>query len=249
MRLRSKSIFITGAALALLSGGLVTWEVRHLPSVDELPQRLAARTAAAPRSTWVPLWAISPRLQTAVVAWEDPAFYHHSGLSLEGIWRAAIEDVRTREYTRGGSTITQQVAKNLFLSKEKTLRRKFDEAVLAWRLERRLSKHQILEIYLNIAEWGEGVFGAEAAAQFYFEKPARDLTWAEAALLAGMLPNPRRLDPRKAPEEALRRRRIILLTLLADGEINQEEFLQADAAPWRSQSNRTMPASRGGDLD
>lgn len=230
MRLRTK-LLVASAAFVLGAGGLVAWEVHRLPSVDELPQRLAARTTAAPHSTWVPLWAISPRLQTAVVVWEDPAFYHHSGVSWEGIRRAAVEDVRRGELKRGGSTITQQVAKNLFLTKEKSWRRKFEETVLAWRLERRLSKHQILEIYLNTAEWGEGIVGAEAAAQHYFGKSAAELTWAEAALLAGILPNPYHNDPLLDPYSAGRLRHRLLAKLLEEGALTPEEFQQADASP------------------
>lgn len=230
LRFHSKML-VAGVALAVVAGGQLLWEVHRLPSVDELPQRLAARTAAAPHSTWVPLWTISPRLQTAVVVWEDPAFYHHSGVSLEGIRRALMEDVRRGEYTRGGSTITQQVAKNLFLSKEKTWRRKFDEAILAWRLERRLSKNQILEIYLNIAEWGEGILGAEAASRFYLGKSAAELTWAEAALLAGILPNPYHNNPLLDPYSAGRLRHRLLAKLLEEGALSPEEFQQADASP------------------
>ncbi len=211
--------------------GLLTWEVQRLPSLDELPERLAARMAAAPHSVWAPLWAISPRLRAVVVVWEDPAFYHHRGLSLEGIRRAAVEDARTGQLKRGGSTITQQVAKNLFLTPEKAWRRKLDEAVLAWRLERRLSKRQILEIYLNAAEWGEGVVGAEAAARSYLGKSAARLTWAEAALLAGILPNPRRNNPLLDPESAGSLRHRVLAKLLKEGALTPEEFREAEASP------------------
>lgn len=230
MRLRTK-LLLAGAALALVVGSLLAWEVRQLPSVDELPRRLAARYAAAPHTAWVPLWAISPRLQTAVVVWEDPTFYHHSGVSLGGIRRAVVENVRTGAYTRGGSTLTQQVAKNLFLTKEKTWRRKFDETILAWRLEQRLSKNQILEIYLNIAEWSGGTVGAEAASRLYFGKPAADLSWAEAALLAGILPNPHRNNPLVDPASALRLRHRVLEKLLEEGALTPQEFDQAEASP------------------
>lgn len=131
---------------------------------------------------------------------------------------------------RGGSTITQQVAKNLFLSPEKTLRRKVREALLAWQLERTLTKQQILEIYLNIADWGDGITGAEAASRLYFAKSAEGLTWTEAALLAGMLPNPHRITPFRAPEQALQQRHQVLLKLLFYQELSPEEFHEADAA-------------------
>jgi monofunctional biosynthetic peptidoglycan transglycosylase len=207
-----------------------------LPPVETLPERLAAWRTASPHAVWTPLWALSPRLQTAVVVWEDPGFYHHSGLSFEGIRRAALENWRRGGYARGGSTITQQVVKNLFLTREKTFRRKFDEAVLAWRLERSLSKEKILELYLNIVEWGssesrEGIFGAEAASRFYFGRSAAELTWAEAALLAGMLPNPRLFDPRRHPVEAYLNRRRVLTKLLGEGAITPDEFTLAEASP------------------
>lgn len=235
MRFRRKLLFAV-AATSLVVGGLLAWEIHHLPPVRDLPQRLAARTASAPHATWVPLWAISGKLQTAVVVWEDPGFYHHSGLSLPGIFRALAEDVRAGQFKRGGSTITQQVVKNLFLTNEKTFRRKFDEAILAWRLERRLSKNQLLEIYLNIADWGESasgeaILGAEAASQYYFHKSAANMTWPEAALLAGILPNPVHNGPFFDPVSARILRDRVLHKLLHGNKITQAEFDQALASP------------------
>ena len=123
------------------------------------------------------------------------------------------------------------MAKNLFLTPERNLRRKFREAVLAWRLEHALSKDEILELYLNVADWGDGVVGAEAAAQFYFCKPARDLDWAEAALLAAILPDPHHLSPLKAPDEARRLQQVVLLRLLVNQDMTPEEYSQAAQAP------------------
>jgi monofunctional biosynthetic peptidoglycan transglycosylase len=228
MRLRNK-ILLGSAASVLIMAGLLVREVSTLPPIDQLPQRLAARYAATIHSTWMPLVTISTRLRTAVVVWEDPAFYHHSGLSWGGLRQAFLADVRAGGYVRGGSTITQQVAKNLFLSPEKTLRRKVREALLAWQLERTLTKQQILEIYLNIADWGDGITGAEAASRLYFAKSAEDLSWTEAALLAGMLPNPHRITPFRAPEQALQQRHQVLLKLLLFQELSPEEFHEADA--------------------
>ncbi len=232
MNLQKKLAAVAGAALLLL-GGVAYQESRELPTAAELRSQLWTRYVPKGRSTWAPLWAMSPKLRTAVVIWEDPRFYHHHGFDFAEIRRAFLEDVRAGRYRRGGSTITQQVAKNLFLSPEKTLRRKFKEAILAWRLERALSKDEILEIYLNVAQWGDGVAGAEAASRLYFAKSAADLSWAEAALLAGILPNPHRFSPVRAPEEALRLRQAVLLKLLANGHVTPEEYGEAAFTPWR----------------
>lgn len=235
MRLRTRLLLVSGG-VALAGSLLVAHEVYRLPSVDELPRRVAARMSAGRTATWVPLWAISTRLQTAVVVWEDPAFYHHSGVSFEGIRRALVEDLRSAAYKRGGSTITQQLAKNLFLTTDKTLRRKFDEAILAWRLERRFEKNQLLEIYLNTADWGdsdsgEPIVGAEAAAHHYLHKNARGMSWAEAALLAGILPNPHHNDPYADPVSAKILRDRLLVKLQEAENLTKEELDQALATP------------------
>jgi len=147
------------------------------------------------RWTWAPLTRLSPHLHKAVLVAEDASFYQHHGFDWEGLKEALTRNVDTGELRRGGSTITQQLAKNLYLSPDKNLFRKGHEAMLAWELERRLSKKRILELYLNVAEWGHGVFGAEAAARHHFGKSAEALRPDEAALLAAMLPSPRRYDP------------------------------------------------------
>lgn len=222
---------LAGAGLALVAAGGWAALFRDLPAGAELRRQVDARCAARLSAPWMPLWTLSPKLQTAVILWEDPGFYLHSGLSYTSIRQAALRDLRAGAYVRGGSTLTQQVAKNLFLSPEKTLRRKLREAVLAERLERVLSKDQILEIYLNTAEWGDGIVGAEAAARHFFGKPASELDWAEAALLAGILPNPRRNDPFLDPHSAWRLRRRVLVKLRGAGEITREEFRQAMSTP------------------
>lgn len=226
-----RRLALVGAGLALVAVGAWAGIFRGLPAGAELRRQVDARCAARLSDPWMPLWTLSPRLQTAVLLWEDPAFHLHSGLSPAGIRQAALQNLRAGEYKRGGSTLTQQVAKNLFLSPEKTLRRKLREAVLARRLERVLSKDQILEIYLNTAEWGDGVVGAEAAARHFFAKPASELSWAEAALLAGILPNPRRNDPFLDPHSAWLLRRRVLIKLRRADEITREEFRQAMSTP------------------
>ena len=145
--------------------------------------------------SWVPLARIAPALQRAVVAAEDASFFAHEGFDWEGIKDAALYNLEVGEFKRGGSTITQQLAKNLYLSSERSLLRKAREALITRSLEHHLTKERILELYLNVAEWGQGVFGAEAAARHHFGKSAKELTIDEAALLAAILPSPRRYDP------------------------------------------------------
>ncbi|OGW67615.1 MAG: monofunctional biosynthetic peptidoglycan transglycosylase [Nitrospirae bacterium RIFCSPLOWO2_02_FULL_62_14] len=150
---------------------------------------------AKPDRVWVPLAEIAPALQHAVIVSEDASFYYHEGFDWEGIREAALRDLAEGKLERGGSTLTQQLAKNLYLSSHKTFFRKANEALIAYALERYLTKKRILELYLNVVEWGRGVYGAEAAARHHFGKHAADLTQEEAALLAAMLPSPRTYDP------------------------------------------------------
>lgn len=158
---------------------------------------------------WVPLGRISPHLRHAVVAAEDASFFTHEGFDWEGIKDAAIANLEAGELKRGGSTITQQLAKNLYLSSERSLFRKAREALITRLLEHHLSKERILELYLNVAEWGIGVYGAEAAARHHFHKSSHDLTPDEAAWLAAILPSPRRYDPiRKTTALSRRHERI-----------------------------------------
>jgi monofunctional biosynthetic peptidoglycan transglycosylase len=145
--------------------------------------------------TWVPLSRISPSLRQAVVEGEDASFFTHEGFDWEGIKDAALYNLEAGKLKRGGSTITQQLAKNLYLSSERSLIRKAREALITRSLEQHLTKERILELYLNVAEWGQGVYGAEAAARHHFKKPSRNLTADEAAWLAAILPSPRRYDP------------------------------------------------------
>ncbi|HXZ26181.1 MAG TPA: monofunctional biosynthetic peptidoglycan transglycosylase, partial [Nitrospiria bacterium] len=150
---------------------------------------------------WVPLPRIAPVLRRAVVIAEDANFYHHKGIDWEATWSAMQRDWRQHRFSHGGSTITQQLAKNLYLEPRKTIWRKATEALIALRMERHLSKARLLELYLNVVEWGRGVYGAEAAAQHYFGKPASELTIDEAAWMAAILPSPLRYEvhPRARP--------------------------------------------------
>jgi monofunctional biosynthetic peptidoglycan transglycosylase len=160
---------------------------------------------------WVPMARISPWLRRAVVNSEDARFYEHDGFDMVEA-EAALEQAAERGHLgRGASTITQQLAKNLWLGEERTLWRKLREYFLALRLED-LGKRRILELYLNVAEWGDGIYGAEAAARAWFNKPAVELSPEEAAVLAAMLPAPRRRNPHH-PNAKLRKRAFEILEL------------------------------------
>lgn len=153
------------------------------------------RAELAPVKKYVSLRRISPELRTAVIISEDDTFFGHSGININELKKAFQENWQKKRYARGASTITMQVARNAFLTKKKSIVRKIKEILLARKLERVWSKQQIFEYYLNIAEWGPNVYGVEAAAYYYFNKPAAQLNLAEATLLAGILPNPIRLNP------------------------------------------------------
>ncbi len=144
------------------------------------------------QSRWVPLRSISPYLVKAVLIAEDDKFWSHHGFDKEAIQKAFEKNLESGKFKFGGSTISQQLTKNLYLTPAKNPVRKLKEAIITWRLERALSKRRILELYLNVVEWGDGIFGAEAASRRYFGKPASALTAEEAAKLAAALPNPRR---------------------------------------------------------
>jgi monofunctional biosynthetic peptidoglycan transglycosylase len=178
---------------------------------------------------WVPLEKISLNLQRAVLAGEDTNFTTHRGFDYEAIQKAYEQAQREAsreakregenddwlpnlpEFKRGGSTISQQLAKNLYLSSQRSFIRKGQEAIVTIMLERLLTKRRILEIYLNVIEWGDGVYGAEAASQKYFRKPASALSASEAAYLSAMIPNPRTVfNPQVNPRRVARRQRIIL---------------------------------------
>lgn len=162
------------------------------------------------RRRWVPYNRISNHLKRAVIVAEDSAFFEHEGLDYQQI-RESIEDsLEEGGAMRGASTITQQLAKNLYLSESRNPTRKLKELIITRRLETALSKRRIFEIYLNSIEWGDGIFGCEAAARAYFGKSAADLGPAEAAMLAGAIINPRVHSPAKPTRRLLRRQQIIL---------------------------------------
>jgi monofunctional biosynthetic peptidoglycan transglycosylase len=144
------------------------------------------------RTSWVSLSEISPYVVKAVIIAEDDNFWSHEGFDYNAMQKALEKDIKKKKFQAGGSTISQQLAKNLYLTPAKLPTRKIKEAILTWRIERQLSKRRIIEIYLNVAEWGDGIFGIELAAQANFGKRAANLTAREAATLAAVLPSPRR---------------------------------------------------------
>ena len=162
------------------------------------------------RQQWIPYRQISPLLRRAVIVTEDAAFFDHDGIDLNEIKASMEKNWEEGQFLRGGSTITQQLAKNLYLSESKNPMRKVVELLIARRLEAALTKQRILEIYLNMIEWGDGIFGCEAAARTYFGKSCSSLGYEEAALMAGAIINPRVHSPAHPTKRLLRRQQIIL---------------------------------------
>jgi penicillin-binding protein 1A len=175
---------------------------------------------------------IAPVVKQAIVAVEDRRFWEHRGVDIRGIARALWADVRQKQFVQGGSTITQQFVKNMLLqANDRTIARKVKEAALAWQLERRWSKDRILTAYLNTIFFGNQAYGIHMASQIYFRKAASELTLGEAALLAGIPSNPALYDPTRNPDEARKRRSVVLDLMLAQGLITAEELESAEAEP------------------
>ncbi len=240
-----------GAVLALWAViaaiGLLVWIGAHLPPIQslEIPKRppsvlilglngatLATRGDMA--GAEVPLRELPDYVPKAFVAIEDRRFYSHHGIDPWGILRAGMRDVLHRGATQGGSTLTQQLAKNLFLTQERTVTRKLQEAVLALWLEHKFSKAQILELYLNRVYFGSGAYGIEAAAQRYFGKSARKLTLPEAAMLAGLVQAPSRLAPSRNPDGAERRAGMVIAAMADLKMIGDEAAKRALITPARA---------------
>ena len=169
------------------------------------------------QQAWVPLSRVSPYIKKAVVIAEDGEFWSHEGFDFEAMEEALLKNIREGRIKAGGSTITQQLAKNLYLDPRKTPARKLKEGIIAWRLEREFSKKEILELYLNVAEWGDGIFGVEAASRRYFGKSSSELTPEEAARLVVVLPNPRRWSPVGNSRYVERRSRAVYRTMVRRG--------------------------------
>ena len=229
--------------------GLYFWALQDLPRIktitDYNPPLTTTVTArdgrvlgylARENRFLVPLKKMSPHVVKAFLASEDSGFYEHEGIDLLGIFRAAVKNFQAGTIVQGGSTITQQVIKALLLTPERSYKRKLKEAILAYRLEKYLSKDEILTIYLNHIYLGHGAYGVEAAARTYFAKHASDLTAGEAAMLAGLPKAPSRYDPFSHPEKARNRQEYVLNQLLDMGWISEETFAAAMEQPLQVES-------------
>ncbi|MGX5805396.1 transglycosylase domain-containing protein [Bradyrhizobium sp. Arg314] len=179
----------------------------------------------------VGLHEMSPYIPEAVVAIEDRRFYSHFGIDPIGLSRAMVTNLLGRHFSQGGSTLTQQLAKNLFLTPDRTLERKVQEVLLALWLEHKHTKDQILEMYLNRVYFGSGAYGVEAASRRYFGKSARDVSLSEAALLAGLLKAPSKLSPARDPKAAEARAQLVLAAMHEEGKISDKEYKVALSAP------------------
>jgi len=230
---------------ALIFGGL--------PSEEEIKNyrpETSAKSAAGinwnkprpnPVRVWVPLLRIAKSLQQAVIISEDDTFYQHDGVNFKMMREAFLLNWRKGRYVRGASTISMQLARNAFLTKEKTILRKIREIILTRRMEKTLTKSQILELYLNIVEWGDNVYGAEAAAHYYFGKSAANLSLHESSLMASLLPNPIYFNPFKRPNSCRRMQARVLNLMLLSRAITQEQNAYAGAASWRLRGGVTAP--------
>ncbi|MBA4373108.1 MAG: monofunctional biosynthetic peptidoglycan transglycosylase [Thermodesulfovibrio sp.] len=190
---------------------------------------------------WVPLSAVSPFLIKAVLIGEDDKFWQHEGFDYEAMQKAIEKDIKEKKFKLGGSTISQQLTKNLYLSPSKNPVRKLREAIITYRMEKVISKKRILELYLNVAEWGDrGIFGIEAASRHYYGKSASMLNPEESARLASVLPNPRKFDPLGSSKYVQNRSRLIYNIMVKRGIVVPEyeaihEGVTADDSPGTGQ--------------
>ena len=236
-----KRIFLRSLLVTSIVG-LAFYYYYSFPDVSELRQKNPKMTAlmelrdeeyrkknigSARQQMWAPYTAISEHLKKAVLISEDAAFFSHKGVDVDELKAAVKKDWETWSFSRGGSTITMQLAKNLYLSPSKNPLRKAKEIIIAWQLEQKLPKQRIFEIYLNVVEFGRNIYGAEAAARFYFGKSAAALDALESATLAALLPSPRSSGERSL----LKRRNLILGRLASVGYLSAEEYQRARQVP------------------
>ncbi len=236
-------IFIFSIIAGALSGFLY-WTVSDLPEVRSLEAYKPVESSFVyssdnkvlaefylERRNYVHHYNIPSGVKKAFIAIEDQRFYSHPGIDVIGILRAFYRNIKAQNIVEGGSTITQQLAKMLFLKPEKSISRKIKEAIIATQIEKRYTKDEILGMYLNQAYFGARAYGIEAAAQTYFGKSVNDLQTAETALLAGLPKAPAMYSPFKSPEKALLRRQIALKKMLENGYISKEEYEKSNAEP------------------
>src|SRR5499427_3328842 len=245
---------VLGLWVVIAAAGTMVWVAISLPPIQSLeipkrpPQIEIVGSDGKPLATrgemhgaTVTLKELPPYLPRAFVAIEDRRFYSHFGIDPIGLMRAAAANLMRRGVTQGGSTITQQLAKNLFLTQERTFWRKLQEVVLALWLERKFTKTEILELYLNRVYFGAGAYGIDAAAQRYFGKSASKVKVAEAAMLAGLVKSPSRLAPSRNPNGAEKRAQAVLTAILKDTSITETMAKTALAQPARA----VKPAGAG----
>ena len=222
---------LLGYVVYVLAGLPPRAEVRALAAKDPGPTSLMRQREAEARArgrslrtvqVWIPLQQVSRSLIQAVIASEDQKFFGHEGVDWNAIQESVEANVKKGRAVRGGSTITQQLAKNLFFDTRRSLTRKLRELIVAWWLEQDLSKVRILALYLNVIEWGDGVYGCEAAARAYYGKSAADLLPIEAAGLVAMIPNPRRINPVVSPARFARAQKRVLWLMASAGYIEKE---------------------------
>jgi monofunctional glycosyltransferase len=235
-RILLKSLFLAAVVAAITHfyaslpdvKGLETKNPRSTALIELRDQQYRHQGVLISRQhIWVPYGAISEHLKKAVLLGEDASFFSHAGVDVKELQEALKKDWETGSFARGGSTITMQLARNLYLGPAKNPLRKAKEIVIAWQLDHALSKRRILEIYLNIVEWGRNIYGAEAAARHYFAKSAADLDIVEAATLAALLPSPRNVREGNVAN----RRNLILSRMARAGYVSGEELSRVRHAP------------------
>ena len=237
------SLIAASAVCGMVAGGFFAF-TRDLPQIRSLEtfqpsavtriyssDRVLLAELYAEKRDPVPLHMIPENLRKALIATEDRSFYTHSGVDLKGILRAIVRNFRAGEYAEGASTITQQLAKTLFLTPRKTLMRKIKEAILAFQLERRYTKDEILALYLNQVYFGSGAYGVQTAALRFFGKSVTNLDLAQCALIAAMPKAPSRFSPLVNPDLAVKRRNIVLKQMRAVGIVTEADFTAATAQP------------------
>ncbi|HPR18259.1 MAG TPA: transglycosylase domain-containing protein, partial [Candidatus Cloacimonadota bacterium] len=241
--LTQRILFVFFCVIALFAGigiGLFYYYSSELPPLSELTRYemkvgsevfdrndKLIHTFSFERRKLTDISELPPYLLNGILAVEDKNFYKHWGMDQFGLFRAFLVDLQRGNFSQGASTITQQVARNMFLSLDKTIPRKIKELLLAIRIEKHFSKQEILELYLNKSPFGPGLYGIEVASQKYFGKDAKDLSIPEAALIIGMPQLPSGYYPFNYPERALKRRNSVLLRMVQEGVITNEEYVEA----------------------
>jgi penicillin-binding protein 1A len=237
-------IFLILGSVAGVAGGFLYWTLSDLPKINAIEQYVPVESSKVyssdgqvlaefyvERRTFLPHYEIPDHVKKAIIAIEDARFYSHPGVDMIGIFRALVQDIRAGSIKQGGSTITQQLAKMLFLKPEKSIKRKIREAALSIRIERRYTKDEILGLYLNQAYFGTRAYGIEAASQTYFGKQAKELSLAEAALLASLPKAPSHYSPFRNHDKANDRRAVVLQQMLGHKFIDRRQYEAAIKEP------------------